>query len=101
MAVKRSIGSGLRRPVGDPQRRWILVAGRPNSVQPFWQDEGVGAEEQRQRRQLGGIPMLYLGPHHLALFRIELDLECVEQPVHLLVFETRRVVWRDAAAAAL
>ena len=46
----------------DPQRRGILVAGRPQALEPFRQDEGVGAEIERQRRQFVGIEALQPRP---------------------------------------
>src|SRR5579864_9594728 len=82
VAVNRIISSRLRRPVGDPQTRRVLVAGRVDSGEPFRQDEGIRAEIERQRRQLARIETLGRGPQGLALAGIELDLERVDQAVH-------------------
>src|SRR5216684_1594093 len=73
MAVKRIIGSRLRLPIGDRQRRRVLVPGRPDAAQPFRQDEGIRTEKQRQRGKLLGIEVLCLGPQRRALAAIELD----------------------------
>src|SRR5580700_6211080 len=96
MAVKRIIGSRLRRPIGDPQCRWRLVSGRADTAEPLRQDENVGAEIQWQGGQLGCVKPLRLRPQRVALVLIELDFEGVDQMVHCLAFETGSVLAGEA-----
>src|ERR1051326_5296243 len=92
IAVKRIIGSGLRRPIGDPQGRRVLVTGRTDALQPFRENKAVRAEIERQRGQFGRVEFLYRGPQRLAFCRVELDFERVDQPVHLRVLEAGGVL---------
>src|SRR5882762_1484729 len=66
--VTALLGAPIFRPVRAP----IAVTGRRVSLEPFRNDVRLGAEEQRNDRQLLGIDRLHLVPQDLALCRIEL-----------------------------
>src|SRR5258708_30124354 len=95
VAVKRIIGGerSLRlAPIGDPQRRRVLVAGRTYSGEPLRQNERIRAEIQRQRRQVGGVESLQGRPLNLAFVEIEFDFEGIDQAVHLRVLVAAQIL---------
>ncbi len=63
------------------------VPGRRVALQPFRHDMRLGAEEQRQHRQLGRVDLLHVGPDRLALRRIELAARLRDVGVHLRIAE--------------
>ena len=69
----------LRAPVLDPQGRHVLVPGRRHALQPFRHHEHVGAEIERQDRQVFQIEFLLLAPQRLARLAVELDLNLLDQ----------------------
>src|ERR1700732_2563855 len=65
----------LDAPLLDPQRRRVLMAGGRHALEPFRQHIGIGAEKQRQRRQLLGVKRLEAVPQRGAAVAVELDLD--------------------------
>src|SRR5262249_38681799 len=72
-------------PLLGPQARGVLVAGRRDALEPLREDEGLGAEIERQVRRALGVDRLQAVPHLLALAAVELDLDAVDQIVELAV----------------
>src|SRR3954465_3062674 len=82
-AVTALLGAPVFRPVRAP----IAMTGRRISLEPFRNDVRLGAEEQRDDRQLLGIDRLHLAPQDLPLCRIELGLDLLDQCVHARIGE--------------
>src|SRR5216683_2287561 len=74
-------------PLLDPQRRRVLVAGGRHALQPSRQHIGIGAEIERQRRQLLGVERLEAVPQRRAAIAVELDLDGVDEPIGLGALE--------------
>src|SRR5579885_1109038 len=71
----------------EPEAARVLVAGRLDALEPVRDEEGIGAVEERQRRQLVEIDLLHAAPHGPALAAVELALDGVDQLVHLGILE--------------
>src|SRR5438552_1012411 len=82
----------LHAPFLDPQRRWILVAGRYDVDQPFRQDIAIGAKIERQVGKLVGIDLLDAAPQSSALLGIKLELDGIDELIHLGVVEAAGVL---------
>ena len=63
------------------------MAGRRDPFEPFRQNISLGAEIERQGRELLGVERLELLPKVLALGGIELDLDAIDQAVGLRIAE--------------
>src|SRR5258708_18730159 len=87
-AARRS----LHPPILDPQRRRILVAGRHDVDQPFRQDVAVRAKIERQGGKLLGIDFLDAAPQGRALLGIALELDGIDELIHLAVVEAAGVL---------
>src|SRR5882724_1832024 len=70
-------------PLLRPQGRLILMAGGPHALQPLRHDEGLGAEIERQVRQVLGVDGLQLVPHLLPLAAVKLDLDATHEVVEI------------------
>ena len=64
------------------------MASWPDTFQPFWENEGVGTEIERQRWQFHRVDTLQIAPDRLVRFSITDYLRIVERLVHRLIGES-------------
>ena len=74
------------------------MAGRAQALQPDRPYIGLGAEIERQRRQIGSVERLKLCPHRQTRRRVELNLYSIDQFVHTVAAIAGKVLSRPAVA---